>query len=451
MPAQRPHSTVGPGRQFETVSEDEGEEDEEDGGPPEESGDDDEFINADTTIEYLPTPVDRSELIDKLPWQHDMFLQQEAEEGEPKGQILVDGDWFNLYDVFPTARSEMASTMPRGFIKGLHCHAWRYRGSCTKKENCTFIHVVAEKGRFAAPRRPPTTGMKRPREVFRPPAPARPLPIGWGIGRGPGGTADRYPIRDIGPAPGVVEQPGARLAPIPHGINEGIRSRLLGRGVTRDEMESDESETDESTTTASQGESSDGSQASEGESTDSGARHKPRRRTAVSGSAPRRLQSQVAPLPVQRRKAAPAAPAKVKEEPREEGGKKKAKRPSDGSHRAPTKAKAGAGRDTRAMLAEKLRVEKRKLEGAMDTRKKEHAAAEVTRQRKAKQKGPQIKEEPHSDSSHEKDRHRIPSKSEKSKSKRSYMNKLQEVSRATGKPRTSLEYDPERPQPVYRS
>lgn len=60
MPAQHPLSTVGPGRQFETVSEDEGEEDEEDGGPPEESGDDDEFINADTTIEYLPTPVDRS-------------------------------------------------------------------------------------------------------------------------------------------------------------------------------------------------------------------------------------------------------------------------------------------------------------------------------------------------------------------------------------------------------
>lgn len=59
MPAQRPLSTVGPGRQFETVSEDEGEEEEEDG-PPEESGDDDEFINADTTIEYLPTPVDRS-------------------------------------------------------------------------------------------------------------------------------------------------------------------------------------------------------------------------------------------------------------------------------------------------------------------------------------------------------------------------------------------------------
>lgn len=88
------------------------------------------------------------------------------------------------------------------------------------------------------------------------------------------------------------------------------------------------------------------------------------------------------------------APAKVKEEPREEGGKKKAKRPSDRSHRAPTKAKAGAGRDTRAMLAEKLRVEKRKLEGAIDTRKKERAAAEVTRRRKAKQKGPQVGQGP---------------------------------------------------------
>eukprot|EP00668_Euglena_longa_P000412 GGOE01000525.1.p2 GENE.GGOE01000525.1~~GGOE01000525.1.p2 ORF type:complete len:143 (-),score=37.30 GGOE01000525.1:195-623(-) len=91
---------------------------------PDEASDDeaeDDAIDVDDTL-----PLDKEEMMNTQPWQHDMFFQQEAmDETEPKGQLLVEGTWLNLFDVFPTARSELAHTMPKGFVKGLHCHAWR--------------------------------------------------------------------------------------------------------------------------------------------------------------------------------------------------------------------------------------------------------------------------------------------------------------------------------------
>eukprot|EP00906_Rhabdomonas_costata_P002899 RCo004509 len=112
--------------------------------------------------ELTAQPEEALKPMDAGPWEHDLFLMQEEEDAanNPKGQIYVEGQWLTAFDVFPTARSEQASELPRGFVKGMHCHAWRYKGSCSAGELCNFIHVVAEQGTLThlshANTRPPT-------------------------------------------------------------------------------------------------------------------------------------------------------------------------------------------------------------------------------------------------------------------------------------------------------
>eukprot|EP00667_Euglena_gracilis_P021354 EG_transcript_23373 len=240
---------------------------------PDEASDDEDEEEEDTIdVDNLP-PMDKEEMMNTLPWQHDMFFLQEAmDETEPKGQLLVEGTWLNLFDVFPTARSEMAHTMPKGFVKGLHCHAWRYKSGCSNKEACNFIHAVAERGSLAPPPRytrwpSGPGGLKRTRAEFRPQRPVGEL--GRGIGRGPsGGTEARLEYLPSGvlPVSVVAHRQSAGITPLPHRPVVGEHVPVIGRGVGRDEMDSDS----DSDSTDSEGNSEeDSSQMASKGSTDS--------------------------------------------------------------------------------------------------------------------------------------------------------------------------------------